>query len=66
MYETGAIVTIVADAPEADEQFKEWSVGGDKVLRFAEGDITSSTAKFYMPGEAVFIYATYEDIPVTT
>lgn len=66
MYETGETVTIVADPPEVGKQFKEWSVGDGKVLRFAEGDITSSTAKFFMPGEAVRISATYEDIPVTT
>ena len=65
MYETGAAVTIVADPPEAGKQFKEWSVGDGKVLRFIEGDITSSTAKFIMPGEAVRIGATYEDIPAT-
>ena len=63
MYETGETVTIVADPPEAGKQFKEWSVGDGKVLRFAESDITSSTAKFFMPGEAVRISATYEDIP---
>ena len=62
MYEAGATVTIVADAPEAGKQFKEWVVGDGKVLRFTESDITSSTAKFFMPGEAVRIYATYEDI----
>ena len=66
MYEAGATVTIVADPPEAGKQFKEWSVGDGKVLRFTESDITSSTAKFVMPGEAVRISATYEDIPVTT
>ena len=65
MYEAGEIVTIVADTPEAGKQFKEWVVGDGKVLRFTESDITSSTAKFFMPGEAVRIYATYEDIPVT-
>ena len=65
MYEAGATVTIVADPPEARKQFKEWSVGDGKVLRFTESDITSSTAKFIMPGEAVRIYATYEDIPAT-
>ena len=65
MYEAGTIVTIVADAPEAGKQFKEWSVGDGKVLRFTESDITSSTAKFIMPGEAVRIGATYEDIPAT-
>ena len=65
-YAAGDIVTIVADAPEAGKQFKTWVVGDGKVLRFTEGDITSSTAKFVMPGEAVRIYATYEDIPVTT
>ena len=62
MYETGETVTIVADAPEAGKQFKTWVVGDGKVLRFTEGDITSSTAKFVMPGEAVRISATYEDI----
>ena len=66
MYEAGAIVTIVADPPEAGKQFKTWVVGDGKVLRFTESNITSSTAKFFMPGEAVRIYASYEDIPVTT
>jgi len=63
MYETGETVTIVADTPEAGKQFKTWVVGDGKVLRFTEGDITSSTTKFFMPGEAVRIEATYEDIP---
>ncbi len=63
MYEAGEMVTIVADTPEAGKQFKEWFVGDGKVLRFTESDITSSTAKFVMPGEAVRIEATYEDIP---
>jgi len=63
-YETGATVTIVADDPEAGKQFKTWVVGDGKVLNFTESDITSPTAKFFMPGEAVRIEATYEDIPV--
>ena len=63
MYEAGKTVTIVADPPEAGKQFKTWVVGDGKVLRFTESDITSSTAKFVMPGEAVRIEATYEDIP---
>ena len=66
MYETGATVTIVADAPEAGKQFKTWVVGDGKVLNFTESTITDSTAKFIMPGEAVRIGATYEDIPATT
>lgn len=66
MYEAGAIVTIVADAPEAGKQFKTWFVGDGKVLRFTESTITDSTAKFVMPREGVRIYAEYEDIPVTT
>ena len=63
MYETGEIVTIVADPPEAGKQFKEWVVGDGKVLRFTESDITNTTAKFFMPGESVRIEATYENIP---
>ena len=63
MYKTGETVTIVADTPATGKQFKTWVVGDGKVLRFTEGDITGSTAKFVMPGEAVRIEATYEDIP---
>ena len=65
MYETGEIVTIVADPPEVGKQFKEWVESYGRDLRFTESDITSSTAKFFMPSAAVRIEATYEDIPAT-
>lgn len=63
-YIAGEEVTISAFV-SAGQKFKEWFVGDGKVLRFTESDITSSTAKFVMPGEAVRIEATYEDIPHT-
>lgn len=54
-------VTIVADAPEANERFKEWTISPG--VTFTEGSASTSTATFTMPGEAVTAIATYEDIP---
>ena len=64
-YEVGEIVTITADPPESGKQFKQWKENYGTVLRFVESDITSSTAKFVMPGKALRIEAEYEDITGT-
>ena len=54
-------VTIVADAPEANKRFKEWTISPN--VTFTAGGVNTVTATFAMPGEAVTVIATYEDIP---
>lgn len=59
-YAEGAEVTITADAAPNGKKFKEWT--GVEGLIFTNGSKTSATAAFTMPGKAVSITATYEDI----
>lgn len=63
-YAEGASVTITANEPETDKQFKEWT--GVDELTFTSGSATTATATFTMPANAVTVTATYEAIPATT
>ena len=63
-YAEGESVTITANEPETGMQFKEWT--GTDGLSFTDGDVTTATATFTMPAQAVTVTATYENIPVTT
>ena len=58
-YAPGETVTITADAPASDKQFKEWT--GVDGLTFTSGDKNSATATFTMPAKDVSVTATYED-----
>lgn len=59
-YAMGDIVTITADAPPSGMYFAGWEVSDGLTLRYAEDtDSRSSTAKFYMPPNAVSISAVY-------
>lgn len=63
-YAAGEAVTLTANPPEADKQFKGWT--GLDGLTITSGTIASSTLTFTMPAQAVTATATYEAIPVAT
>lgn len=54
-------ITITADAAPSGRRFKEWSI--TPAVTFVEGGLTSATAKFTMPAQAVTVEAVYEAIP---
>lgn len=58
VYAEGAVVTITADAAPNGKRFKEWT--GVDGLTFTNGNKTTETATFTMPGMAVSVTATYE------
>ena len=61
-YAEGETVTITASTAQSGKRFKEWT--GTDGLSFTDGTSkTSATAKFTMPGKAVTVTATYEQIP---
>lgn len=56
------VVTVTADAPEADKVFDKWVVLEGNVTL---ADATKATTTFTMPGNDVKLEATYKDAPVT-
>ena len=63
-YEAGASVTITASPAPSGQQFKQWNISPS--VTFTSGGLTTSTATFTMPAEAVTATAVYEAIPQTT
>ena len=65
LFAADTAVTIKANDPESGKRFKAWECSGN--LTFTSGSATSAEATFTMPGNAVTVTATYEDIlyPVT-
>ena len=62
-YLEGATVSITADSPAAEKQFKEWTVVKGTISLASS---TSASITFTMPADEVEITATYEDISTPT
>ena len=61
-YTQGETVTITANTPPSEQQFKEWEI--TPAVTFVEGTSkTDATARFIMLAEMVTATATYQDIP---
>ena len=58
----GTVVTIVANAPSAGQDFTNWSTSWD----FDYADKNAATTTFIMPGKSVSIYAIYQNYYTVT